>query len=344
MSVVTILKEFWRFFKDYFVKILLGAVLVGILTLGVKWAFDSYTASLYQDAGGEEQNPELLAEQMAYLEDIYQEEPAEFTFVVQLEDGDIFENSFIFDEYFSSEEVVKEISQATGVNYAPTIEAEKSLGLIKTSSYRGSIAAIRDRSSSVITMRVLAGQTAEENLILADEMYRLMNESELPFMQNLTYIPMSTPEIGESLVEEDLTMVASPASLGLINASELGQSQTNWILYFVLGFILGILIVTVILFIVQLFKKKITYAFQYAWDFEDTHILLDQDQDPTPFIDQPADRSRLITREGEADHGDRNYEELVIMIDSGQTSKDWFNKHYQLAEINEAQVKIIHRI
>lgn len=344
MSVVTILKEFWRFFKDYFVKILLGAVLVGVLTMGLKWAFDAYTESLYQDAAAEDQNPELLAEQMDYLAEIYQEEPAEFTFVVQLEDGAIFENSFIFDEYFSSEEVVKEISQATGVNYAPTIEAEKSLGLIKTSSYRGSIAAIRDRSSSVITMRVLAAPTAEENLILADEMYRLMNESELPFMENLTYIPMSTPEIGESLVEEEMTMVASPASLGLINTSEIGQGQTNWLLYFILGFILGIFIATVILFIVQLFKKKITYAFQYAWDFEDVHLLLDQDQDPRPYIEQPADRTRLVTWEGEAERGNSDYQELVILIDSGQTSKAWFNEQYQLAEVNEAQVKIIHRI
>lgn len=64
MSINTLLHELWRFVKDSWLKILVGAVIFGLLGLGAYQAVDYFFAS-------EEDQTEALAT----LAPIYEQEP-----------------------------------------------------------------------------------------------------------------------------------------------------------------------------------------------------------------------------------------------------------------------------
>ena len=144
MSLTTVLNELWRFIKDKKLKILIGAILVSVLSViggnVIQRVIDQPTEeeqiSTNNGAGPTPTMAEDLQESREYLSDIYEHEPANFEIFAQLEDGDIFINSFIFDEYFSLPEVVEEIENKTGVAYSDTLEHEKKLERFKTSRYR----------------------------------------------------------------------------------------------------------------------------------------------------------------------------------------------------------------
>lgn len=368
MSLTTILSEVWRFIKDNCIKILVGALLTSILTiLGSIFLPNLMEQTTIENLEGEhlaqlppEEDTEVSRD---YLINRYSQEPATFELFIQLEDGNVFGNSFIFDEYFTSPTIVKEIEEETGVAYSQTLKHEKNIKLYKTSQYRGSVAGIRNTSTNVITIRVQAAESSEENLILAEAFAEKILNGEISFMQGLTVTMMNEPEIGESLIGGSLDMVSSPGALGIL--SPMSSENRSIILYGIAGFILGVILVSVLLFILQLFKKKITYAFQYSWDFNDYHFIYSKDKnsreidenllapewmnqiiihqegpltDSVTITNQSTNTAQSLSRHTQ---NKKAIDEIVLLIESGKTEKKWFNEQYRLAEKYDAQITII---
>lgn len=369
MSLITILSEIWRFFKDKLLKIFIGAILVSILAVLSRQFLpnlmnqpidESQTNLQEQSTVGE--SAEGLRESREFLTHVYEQEPAEFKVFIQLEDGGTFTNSFIFDEFFSTEEIINEVENRTGVNYSETINHEKNLMFEKTSQYRGSIAGIRDTSSNIITIRVQVGQTAQENLELATVFYEMVINNEIPFLDGLEVTVISSPTIGESLSANNIEMVSSVTALGvLLPVESEGQSL---LLYAIAGFIVGLIISITVLFIIQVFKNKITYAFQYSWDFNDHHFIFEDEMETKKLVDvllHPEMKKLVIVSQKEsiaeelADNpkiestnslfsfaqNKSHPEEIVLLVESNVTDKDWYNEQYRLAEMYNSQIMII---
>lgn len=372
MSLTTVLSEIWRFIKDKKIKILIGAILVSVLAVIGSTLIQKVTdqPSKEEQVGtnnGSSTSTTLtedLQESREYLTDIYEHEPAEFEMFAQLEDGNVFSNSFIFDEYFSSPEVVEEIEDQTGITYGDTLEHEKRLGLLKTSQYRGSIAGIRDTSSNIITIRVQVAESPEDNLVVANAFEDMLENNEVPFAEGLKITMISNSEIGEDLTEGNLEMVSSPAALGTFAPADSEGSST--ILYAIAGFIMGLLITTLILFVIQLFKNEINYAFQYSWDFNDQHVLYLLDSvnnnrlvelllypeetnrvvtsQESPFVDELMDNNeelKNLNRVSNLSLNKEQPEEVILFVESNQTDKEWYNEQYQIAELFDCQITII---
>lgn len=369
MSLTTILSELWRFIWNRKVKILLGALVVGILAiLGSYFLMGPSSQSTSSETNQDtikNMTDEELEESRNYLAETYEQVPAEFEIFVQLEDGNVFTNSFIFDEYFSSPEVVEEVENRTGTSFGNTLEHERRLGLFKTSQYRGSIAGIRDTSSHIITIRVQAGQTADENLAISETFLSMIENQEIPFTEDLEITIMNEPQNIERLSEDELEMVSTPASLGTFRPAD--SDNRSFVLYGVAGFIMGLLIMAVLLFIIQLFRDTISYAFQYSWDFDDHHIRYSlndagENNDLIELIYYPERESRIILAQ-ESDtirklteehtalknisieqklplHTDQP-EEVVLLVENDVTNKNWYNEQYQLAEMHDSSIKII---
>lgn len=370
MSLTTILNEIWRFIKDKKMGILVGALIIGVLTILLSLFLpnimnQSAKETEMLDVG---QVIEPISEEEAQasneaLSHIYEQAPASFEFFVQLEDGDPFTNSFVFDEYFVTTEIIEEVENQTGINYNETLTHEKNLNLIKTSQYRGSIAGIRDQSSHVITLRVQAGKDAEENLTLAEAFYDMILDKEVPFSSDLNVTMMREPIIGETLTENNLDMVSSPEVLGAI--MPVASDSQSIILYGIAGFIVGLLVTGILLFIIQLFRNKITYAFQYSWDFDDHHFLYTNDTNEEQLVNffsspesikqlvvhqessliqefirsnQPIESTTALSRFTD-EHA--NPDEIVLLVESNVTEKAWFNEQYRLAEMNKGQITIL---
>lgn len=369
MSLTTILSELWRFIWNKKVKILIGAVIIGVLSILGSYFLTNLNSQPTDSEESQEQTEAMtnedFEESRSYLTEIYEQIPAEFEIFVQLEDGNVFTNSFIFDEYFSSPEVVEEVENRTGTSFGDTLEHEERLELYKTSQYRGSIAGIRNTSSNVITIRVQAGESAEENLAISEEFLNMLENQEIPFAQGLKITVMDAPQNIENLVEGDLEMVSSPAALGTFAPAE--SENRSLALYGVGGFIMGLLIMSVLLFIVQLFKDTISYAFQYSWDFDDHHILYtandsDENKELVELILYPKVEhqvilsqesntiNELIGQYGDLENASISQklslttvrpEEVVLLVENDVTGKNWYNEQYHLAEIYGSKIKII---
>lgn len=370
MSLVTIIGELWRFFINNVVKMLIGAVVLSALFMGGKFFLDSRPVESPEAEAGTEEVEDIKAvqdESFNYLNQVYAQQPAEFEVVLINEEGTTFPNSYLLDEYFATPKVIRSIEEKTGINFEKWYDSEQNLGLIKTVSHRGGLAALTDSSTGIITFRFLVGQSAEENLKIAQAYADLLTSGQVPITEGLNVTLVSEPKIAnaENLKNPKFQEIAaSPESLNaLVDDSGIALS-----LYGVAGLIVGFILMFVVLFILQLFKRKIAYAFDYTWDFEDKHVIYNQKNAErnglADIVFSPQRSSRVVVSEDNAAQEiltgqshphqmahliqanklgelDDRIEEIVLLIHSGQTSKDWYRHQYEMATLYDAPLKIV---
>ena len=357
MSLLTMIREFWRFLKDYRLKIILGSVVVALLAVAGRY----YLAQT---------QVEETQEHYDYLANVYQQTPASLEMVATLEDGQLFTNSHIFDEYFSKPSVIQQVEDQTGIEFSQWYDSEQALELFKTGGFRGGLAAIRDSSSNVITLRFLVGQTSEENLAIAEAYADILREGDLPFLRNTEIAIITEPVSNELIPFEMYDNLASPETLNPFAS----PSAPSFIVYGVAGFIAGAFLTTAAIFVLRWNKSVITYGFDYAWSMEDYHLLYDRQNTQgkssleeflrVPQIEhrvvlsqQPVESSlntSLINPEqtglvflgGIQELAEVNIQpdELVVLVQTNQTDKNWYQEQMLLAKLYAVPVKIIHFI
>lgn len=357
MSLLTILQELWRFIKDYSLRILLGAIAVAILAVGGRY----YSANIFVEEGQEEATH--------YLSEVYAQTPASLEMIVTLEDGTVYTNSHIFDEYFSNAQVIKQVEEATGIEFHQWRESEIALKLYKTSGFRGGLASIRDSSSNIFTLRFLVGKTSEENLAIAQAYADILTSGDIPFLRNSTISIITEPISKELLPFEIYETLANPETLNPFKS----PSTPSYIVYAIAGLIVGTIATIGLSFLWRLSKKKITYGFDYAWSVEDYHLLYQTDNDNTStlqeFIRVPAKKNRVVLSQTSAEailqpvlveeeykgllilntlqelaEIESRPEEIVILVHSNHTDKVWYREQAILAGLYNVPIKIIHII
>ncbi|MDK7050455.1 hypothetical protein ACWOE5_06860 [Aerococcus sanguinicola] len=347
------ISELWRFCKENLLKIILGAAVLTALLFGLRVLLTDHPEESLSSAADQtvQADEATLEASKEGLKTAYSQEPAEFQFSALVEDGNVFSNSFLIDEYLARPDMVKKAEEKSGVKFADSLQAEQNLGLYKNGDFRGGLAAVRDTSSGVITLRVLLGKTPEENKKIAQAYYDILQEP-LPFTRDLNLIMLGRPEIGERLDLSQYEMVATPNTIASIVGS---NSLPLWLLL-VAAYIVALLIVAFLLFIWRLFDGKIRYAFEYVWAFEDEHLLAkNMDEGVQHFINQPYGKDRLLL----AEEGGLNaplasqqtlegfsgqMDEIVILLQAGQSHKKWYQAQYRLAKLYHVPIKIVHLI
>ncbi len=344
MSILTIISELWRFFKEHFKRLLVWGLIGSLVVLAAQYGLSQLKNPEDQDA-------------YEYLSEVYSQEPAEFQAIVTLEDGDILQNSYLFDEYFTTPEVLQEVENRTGVDLTRWYESEQLMGIEKSSLFRGGIAGIRNTSSGVITFRFLVAPTAEENLKVAQAYRDILTDEAVPFMENQTATIMVEPVIDELLDLETTTEVPTPETLGIYS----GTGLLTTIIFAIAGFILGMIIGLIYYFVRRLFADDIQYAFDYTWNYDDLHQMLNQTQLSAESVDQFIQMPGLNTivigqdrldaeepavafaRLADTDATKETLSEIVLFVESGKTSKEWFREQYQAAKRYELPIRIVHQ-
>lgn len=355
MSLLTILKELWRFIKDYSLRILLGAIAVALLAVGGRY----YLTNVFVEEDQEQA--------YHYLSEVYAQTPASLEMIVTMEDGSIYTNSHIFDEYFSNDQVIKQVEEATGIEFRQWREAEKALKLFKTGGFRGGLASIRDSSSNIFTIRFLVGKTDEENLAIAQAYSDILTSGDIPFLRNSTISIITEPISKDLLPAEIYESLANPQTLNPFKS----PSAPMYIVYAVAGSIVGAIATIALTFFLRLSKKKITYGFDYAWSVDDYHLLYHTNHNNSStlqeFIRVPVKENRVVLSQTSAEailqpvlveedfkgllivnalqelvDVESNPEEIVILVHSNHTDKVWYREQAILAELYNVPVKIIH--
>lgn len=347
MSIITMINELIRFIKNYALKILFSALLIGLATAGLRY----YT-------GGFENEEIATAYEDLYQR--YQQEPAEFQIILTNPEGMFFSNSFVIDEFLGQDEMVEKAEAISGIKFNGWLEKETLLELYKTGQFRGGLASLRDGSTEIITVRVALGKSAEENLKIAQAYQQIINEEKLPFLESYKVSLVSEASIGEKLPEEKFPNLAT---INLLESSN-RITPKSAIIFGVAGLIGGAILTTLCLFLMRIFKAKIAYAFDYSWGMDDTHIIYDRNSrdastNLNDFINIPKLAHRFVVIQGNPDKLlpamdqqdliyvtnvqdiTANVQEIVIIIYSNQTEKAWFNDQYDMAKLYKVPVKVI---
>jgi len=115
-------------------------------------------------------------------------------------------------------------------------------------------------------------------------------------------------------------------------------------------------------------KEKIDYAFQYSWDFDDYHLLvsenkiennetltgvlsssvpndkkiISQERSFINRIEKLNEEMKIINVSSRLTFDTNKPKNIVIIIESNKTDKEWYNEQYRLAELFNTQITIIH--
>lgn len=338
MSLVTIISELWRFFVDHIKKLVVWGIVTSLIILGAQYGLSQLG------------NPED-EEATRYLTEVYSQEPAEFQAVVTLEDGNVFQNSYIFDEYFTTPEILQQVEAETGVDLTKWYKSEQALELLKTNLFRGGIAGIRNTSSGVITFRFLVAPTAEGNLKVAQAFRNILLEAKaIPFMENQKAAIMVEPLVGELLNLEVTPEVPTPETLNIYR----GMSPLKRAIFAVAGFILGLILGIVFFFIKRILADDIRYAFEYTWNYDDYYQMVKESKLPMNSLIKAASDHQIIIAEQDIDTVATipnlaqaslkrdDIEEIVIIVEANKTTKDWYKEQYQFAKYYQIPVQIVH--
>lgn len=355
MSLLTILAEYWRFIKANLFRLLIGMILGGLVLVSARYVLSQVWMNNRDEA-------------YQYLNKVYQQEPAEFQAIITIEDGQLFAASNIYDEYFSSPEMIKEVEAKTKINFSKWSQSEQELELLKSNGFRGGISVIRDSTSGLMTFRFLVGQTAEENLEIAKVYQDILTTKDFIFKDKHMVKITRPAEIIELLDLDMVESVPTSQTLGMFA----GMTSRKLIIFSVLGMILGLLMTFLILWLIRLRRPEIAYAFEYAWDMDDQHLLIKDSQlqakeDLAKLIKLPYLESRFVISQSAVDDidlatlekTDKNYylndliqasqltdlpQEIVLLIYGNLTDKQWYKRNYQLAKLYRLPIKIIHFI
>lgn len=354
MSLLTLIQEVWRFIEQHLKKFIIGAILGSVLVLAARYTLGLVLMNQQDDS-------------YQYLQNIYSQEPAEFQVIISLDDGQIFTNSNIYDEYLSSSAVVEKIEEKTGLSFGRWITDERNLELREEGSFRGGLAAVRDSSSDLITFRVLVGQNKEENLKIAQAYVDFLTSPDMAFKDIHNIQITHEPEIIELLNLDRVQNVPTNKTLNLYA----GMTPKNIVVFTVLGFIVGLILMFLWSIYRTLSAKTINFAFEYSWDMDDEHILIHNRQAFTenlkhliefPYVnhryillqDGLEDQEQLLLESckpeqilndiKQVDQGFELPNEIVMIVKSHETFKKWYKNQYQLVKRMKVPVKIIHRI
>lgn len=352
MSLNTLFQELIRFIKDNLWRIIVGMIIGVLVAVSARYFISEFLLKEKSEA-------------YDYLSVAYEQEPAEFQAAITIQDGDVFSNSNIYDDYFSSPAVVKQVEEKTGISFAQWIKSEQVLELKKNANFRGGIAAIRDSSSGLITFRFLVAKTSEENLKIAQAYEEILKSSEINF-NKAHRIEITRPsEIIELLDLDEVTTVPTYATLNMFD----GLSLKNIIIYTVVGSFIGFMLTVIVLWIKRGKNGKINYTFEYTWGMDDDHLLVSKDHSEddiniedviklTPVKDKivllqsnfadihqfEGPDTKIISHLEDASELQMIPNEIIIIIISNMTDKSWFNHQYKLAKLINKPIKIVHMI
>lgn len=360
MSLKTIVKEILRMVKEkiLFIIIMTVAVAVGLTAFG-----------MMKNRKQEKKTVSVKNESLAYLEKVYDNKPATFSMIyIYAKDGTYFTNATFLDDYFSSDAFIKEFSTKypkLADDFKKWSEAEKATKIPQRYEGRGGIFFRRDKQSNIITAYINCFKTSEDNLILAQEICQLLKEG-IDLTANTTMTMLQEPKIEPEHIYpvvpesgKDAEELDPNSPINLPSEAKIAKIKARPIkTWTILGAIGGAFLSTGLVFCYYVFRNRIRYAFQYSWDVNDLHFMINMKKE----LDREELKNLLKASENRVVLAkpclfDEKYEDdllelknmdsinrISIVIEEEKTLRSWYRKQKYIADRINASVDIIHII
>lgn len=277
--------------------------------------------------------------------------PAIFEVYIEYDSGSTFTNTLLLEEAMKSSDNIAEVEAITGVAVSSQLAQEEEMKYPKTARDRGVLGAARDDASNIWAFNARIG-TEKENLAAMDYFYDLIMNDGIPLLDNKHTYSMSQPRI---LTDEELL---SPNSQ--IEQDTSGEFSLKSFVMAVVISIFGAMVLAVLYVLVKSFMgDKIAYAFNYSWGEQDVFILAsEQEIDELKTISKLPQGTQKIYLAQEPDKLklDKDMaiqtslvgtsvqapvDEVILYVQPGVTSKNWYNQQRELLKVYQRPLKII---
>lgn len=294
--------------------------------------------------------------------------PAYFQFYIEHEDGSVFTNFATLEEVFNNEKVYSELNNELGIDLK---QIKKDIRKQTPIVNYNPITVTLNGSSNILTALVDTGSD-RNNLRVALYYYDLIFNKGFELLDNNYLYEIQGPQLLEETESDiDEKNFENPSTrTTVIDILKTGLS----------GLLMGVFLSVLFIFSKEFFSKKLNYLFGYlkieASDFAlydsklkntkmITHfvgvpygsekIILSEDilsPDEQKLIINPADSNLsfkddskstyLINMESLTDvQIKNNFTEIILIVVSGETSRDWYKQQLNLAMLHNLPVKTV---
>lgn len=349
--------EVKRYFRDNRSLIVFGSVLFSII-----FVFGSF---LYSSS-----RTEILTRTQTEAQKIKESiSPVGFQVYIENEDESLFTNNNIINQYFSLNSTRNEIKEATGIDLDTIEKKYTELGIADDVKM---VHAYRDDSNGLIVISVNVGNEID-NLKLSKHVYELLEDKEIVFLKDKSMYFFKKPAfIGTKKNASDLANNA--------NLSKKEQSTIlSFVKNILIGLIVGIFISFGVSILKNLLSDKINYFFGIYLDEDDSFYLyspiIKNESQVAKFVAFPYKSQKIILTEKPLEQEVKNlflidkdisftnktetntllvekqtlvdidssieFSEIIILIQTYETSKKWYKTQKKLSEIYGKPVKFI---
>lgn len=339
--------EIKRFIKEYAIKIVIGAILLGILLGGA-------LTYLRQSSPEKEQEEEIEDSELVFEND---SRAAFFRFYIERPDGTSFNNAPTMNDLFNMRDLYQEVLTETNID----IEEIKELAEEKEVPDFSPIK-VSTRNDSYIFTAVFETGDDQDNLELANFYYDSLFGERFSILENNKIYSVTEPILVEDTEEAEAEKVTqSKKSTSEIVRTIISNS--------VIGIILSTALMIGLALLNEMFGKKLNFIFGYdAEDFDEFMIYdkkLDNEKSLQYFARIPHSAKKLVLVEtglSEAEEGkifnnsDSNidishsieststsdsYDEIIVIVKVSETTRKWYNDQRKLIGLQDAQSKLI---
>lgn len=336
--------EVLRFLKNNIKYIIGGALLFG-LVLGV--------SSYFFDRG----NPNLEVQNENSLVD-GDGKSAIFNFYIENQDGTVYTNTSIIEQYMLMDETLMELNKFTETDVYKLFQKELEIDYSRTPDDRGILGVVKNSYSQRMSIVANTGNE-EDNMKIVQYFSELMKNDQIDFLETKNIYYFEEPMIVDSL----------DTSNTIINDEGNDLSISNIVIRVLAGMILGIVIVIGIAVIKALFSKKLNYSFSYFWDENDIFFLsdskLENSKELKQFVSFPIESDKLIVTENNKEAKIQKFlstsnknnlkflnsiteinsldsiSEVIILIQSNETSRAWYKQQRRALKMINIPIKIV---
>lgn len=339
--------EIKRFLEENKKNIIIMILVLGVLLGGI-FTF------LGQRIAEEEVEEEIEDSKEVFEND---SQAAFFRFYIENPDGYAFNNSPVLDELFNMEYLYEEVLLETGTNIKKIKELAEDKEIIDFSPVK-----VRINSDSYIYTAIFETGNNQANIRLANFYYNYLFNDKISILKDHTVFSLVEPELVKKVEKDDEVKVVSSQKSKSNLVKTIGK---NLIISLVLSAIIAIGIVI----LQTLFGKKLGYVFSYnAEDFDDFMLYDPQLKNKNSiqyFMNTPSSAKRLILSQAAFSQEDKiaminqvdenitwsssiettstsdYYDEIVLLVQANETTRNWFNKQKKLMGLHEAKTKLI---
>lgn len=346
--------EIKRFFKKYIKSILLVSILLTAV-FSVLYLSSTDNTSEEDEQTGALSDPEL------------HDGNAYFKFYIEDENQLAFTNTVLLNQFIRLEENLSSISENTNTDLLEAYEEQKvSLELNPTDTVPV-IEIRRDNQSQLMTLYSRL-DNPEDNIRVANYLFDQLSNNNVPVLEDKAIYLFTEPNLFEE-PEESATPKDVFSSLNIVETA----------LVIIILFFLSIILMIAFFLLKEMFSKKLNFSFAYTTDESTEFALYSKELENTyeisKFLSAPGFTEKLLIHQNDVSqlktiYNDMSAEEpqdtlnidttvlyscntlenreemkqiseLVIVVESEETDRKWFNEQKKVASLYNKPVKVL---